>query len=53
MGRPASDLDDYLEWQERLENQKASGLSVEFGAPGLGPGYWRGHSRQGEGRRMR
>ena len=29
MGRPASDLDDYLEWQERLENYKASGLEVE------------------------
>jgi hypothetical protein len=22
-------LDDYLEWQQRLENQKASGLSVD------------------------
>ena len=29
MGRPASDLDDYLDWQERLENYKASGLEVE------------------------
>ncbi len=29
MGRPPSDLDDYLEWQERLENYKASGLEVE------------------------
>ena len=29
MGRPPSDLDDYLEWQQRLENQKASGLSVD------------------------
>ena len=29
MGRPASDLDDYLEWQERLENYKASGLEIE------------------------
>ena len=29
MGRPASDLDDYLEWQQRLENQKASGLSID------------------------
>jgi hypothetical protein len=28
MGRPPSDLDDYLEWQERLENYKASGLEV-------------------------
>ncbi len=30
MGRPASDLDDYLEWQQRLENQKESGLSIEL-----------------------
>jgi hypothetical protein len=30
MGRPPSDLDDYLEWQERLENHKASGLEVEI-----------------------
>ena len=29
MGRPASDLDDYLDWQERLENYKASGLEVD------------------------
>lgn len=29
MGRPASDLDDYLDWQERLESYKASGLEVE------------------------
>ena len=29
MGRPPSDLDDYLEWQQRLENQKASGRSVD------------------------
>jgi hypothetical protein len=29
MGRPPSDLDDYLDWQERLENFKASGLEVE------------------------
>ena len=29
MGRPPSDLDDYLEWQQRLENQKASGLSID------------------------
>jgi hypothetical protein len=28
MARPPSDLDDYLEWQERLENYKASGLEV-------------------------
>lgn len=30
MGRPPSELDDYLEWQERLEKQKESGLSVEL-----------------------
>ncbi len=30
MGRRASDLDDYLEWQQRLENQKESGLSIEL-----------------------
>src|SRR5882724_9328247 len=29
MGRPASDLDDYLEWQQRLKNQKESGLSID------------------------
>jgi hypothetical protein len=28
MGRPPSDLDDYLDWEERLDNYKASGLSV-------------------------
>ena len=28
MGRPGSDLDDYLDWQERLENYKASGLDL-------------------------
>ena len=29
MGRPPSDLDDYLDWQQRVEGQKASGLSVD------------------------
>lgn len=29
MGRPPSDLDDYLDWQQRLESQKESGLSVD------------------------
>ncbi len=29
MGRPSSDLDDYLDWQERLENYKASGVEVD------------------------
>ena len=29
MGRPPSDLDDYLDWQERLANYKASGLEVD------------------------
>ncbi len=29
MGRPPSDLDDYLDWQERLENYEASGLEVD------------------------
>lgn len=29
MGRPPSDLDEYLDWQERLESYKASGLEVE------------------------
>ncbi len=28
MGRPASDLDEYLDWQERLESFKASGLEI-------------------------
>ena len=29
MGRPPSELDDYLDWQERLESYKASDLSVD------------------------
>ena len=29
MGRPASNLDDYLEWQQRLANHKESGLSID------------------------
>ncbi len=29
MGRPASGLDEYLEWQQRLESFKESGLSTE------------------------
>jgi len=29
MGRPLSDLDDYLDWQERLENYQASDLDVD------------------------
>ncbi len=29
MGRPPSDLDDYRDWQQRVEGQKASGLSVD------------------------
>ena len=29
MGRPASGLDEYLDWLERLESYKASGLSVD------------------------
>ncbi len=29
MGRPRSDLDEYLDWQERLESFKASGLEVD------------------------
>ncbi len=29
MGRPGSDLDDYLDWQERLENYKEGGLEVD------------------------
>ena len=30
MGRPPSGLDEYLDWQERLESQKASGLSIDL-----------------------
>jgi len=30
MARPPSDLDDYLDWQDRLENYKNSGLSVDL-----------------------
>ncbi len=29
MGRPPSDLDDYLDWQERLESYKASDREVD------------------------
>ena len=29
MGRPYCGLDDYLEWQQRLESYKESGLSIE------------------------
>jgi transposase-like protein len=29
MGRPPSDLDDYLDWQERLGSFEASGLSID------------------------
>jgi hypothetical protein len=29
MGRPPSDLDDYLDWQERLDGYKESGLGVD------------------------
>jgi len=28
-GRPPASLDDWLDWQQRLESQKASGLSIE------------------------
>ena len=27
-GRPAATLDEWLDWKQRLESQKASGLSV-------------------------
>ena len=27
-GRPPASLDEWLDWKERLESQKASGLSV-------------------------
>lgn len=30
MGRPPSDLDEYLDWQERLESFKSSGLDVDL-----------------------
>lgn len=29
MARPPADLDDYLDWQERLGSFKASGLSID------------------------
>ena len=29
MARPPSGLDEYLDWQERLESFKASGLEVD------------------------
>ena len=30
MGRPPSDLDDYLDWQQRLDSFKASSLGVDL-----------------------
>ncbi len=30
MGRPDSDLDEYLDWQERLESFKASGIEIDL-----------------------
>jgi hypothetical protein len=29
-GRPPASLDDWLDWQQRLASQKASGLSIEL-----------------------
>ena len=29
MGRPHSDLDEYLDWQERLESFSSSGLEID------------------------
>jgi transposase-like protein len=29
MGRPPSDLDDYLDWQQRIESHKTSGLGID------------------------
>ena len=29
MGRPPSDLDEYLDWQERLESFEVSGLEID------------------------
>ena len=29
MGRPRRDLDEYLDWQERLQSYESSGLSVD------------------------
>ena len=29
MGRPPADLDDYLDWQERLESFSTSGLDIQ------------------------
>ena len=29
VGRPAASLDEWLDWQQRLESQKSSGLSIE------------------------
>jgi hypothetical protein len=36
MGRPASDLDDYPDWQQRLESQKESGLTMDVLLPSRG-----------------
>ena len=29
MGRPSCELDEYLDWQERLESYQASGLEID------------------------
>ncbi len=56
MGRPPSDLDDYLEWQQRLENQKARpGIDGAIGVgtvllvrhPSIVFDYTSGHGRDG------
>ncbi len=35
MGRPPGDLDDYLDWQERLESYKASPVEIELPNGGI------------------
>ncbi len=29
MGRPSADVDEYLDWQERVESYRASGLPID------------------------
>ena len=45
-GRASPSLDDYLYWQQRLENRNASGLSIdEFCVDQLRPRLFVGGSR--------
>jgi len=52
MGRPPSDLDDYLDWQERLESHKASGLPIITASALLKLAeWWESHVNLAQGER--